>query len=174
MGFFKEQAGSSDRKADPVFLDLRSNVLRLQATDVGKADGSDAIYGVLMETGFAEGCGTFVCLADGTVSLYTSAGGGVIGLGEHESVRNACAQMLSWTNGYAQEFMNASQSASEYPLPKNGAVFFYLLTTGGVYLARCSEAKLSARQDPFSNLFMSCQRVMTEARQVSQRLQGGE
>ena len=111
--------------------------------------------------------------ADGTVSLYTSTGGGVIGAGAHDSVRGACQELLDWTNQYASDFIAASGPAGAFPLPGNGEVLFYLLSTSGVHLARCSGEKLAAQEDPFSNLFAACHSVLTEAREATGRHEKG-
>ena len=42
-----------------------------------------------MELGLAEGTATVMTVADGSVSLYLSSGGGVIGAGEHAAVDDA-------------------------------------------------------------------------------------
>ena len=42
-----------------------------------------------MEMAFPEGAATLVSLADGTTSMYTSTGGGVIGGGAHDAVVQA-------------------------------------------------------------------------------------
>ncbi len=156
-----------------VFADLRAQVLRVQPAHLGmRPDSASPIFGVVMETGYRGGSAAFVCLADGTVSLYTSTGGGVIGAGEHEAVRGACLEMLSWTNQYAREFIEACTAVAEYPLPESGDVFFYLLTTDGVHLAKCTEAALVADQDPFSNLFRSCHMVLTVMRETTEGHRG--
>jgi hypothetical protein len=72
------------------------------------------------------------------------------------------------------ELMGACTPAQEFPLSGPGAVFFYLLTTSGVHLARCTEAKLAAREDPFSNLFPACHVVLAEAREATERQESSE
>ncbi|MHB8971456.1 MAG: hypothetical protein ACYC3X_09105 [Pirellulaceae bacterium] len=40
-------------------------------------------------------------IADGTTSLYLSSGGGIIGAGEHDSVRSPASALLRLTQQYA-------------------------------------------------------------------------
>ena len=175
MALFRKLFSSDQKEPDDVFLGLRAQAMHVKPADLGiGVDEAAPIFGVLMETGYEAGSATFLCLADGTVSLYTSTGGGVIGSGEHEAVRAACLEMLSWTNQYANEFLAAGQPAREYPLPGVGRVFFYLLSTHGVYLAKCSEARLTSDRDPFSDLFKSCHMVLAKAREETESQQTGE
>jgi hypothetical protein len=63
-----------------VYRGLRAQALQLTAAQVGPAD---AVFGVLMETGYPEAVVSLVALSDGTASLYFSNGGGIIGTGGH-------------------------------------------------------------------------------------------
>ena len=169
MGFLGRLLGSSHGEPADVFTHLRAQALNIQPGELGVyAEDSAPIFGVLMETGFRNGSATLACMADGAVSIYTSTGGGTIGAGEHEAVRTVCLQVLAWTNQYADDFIRACRPAKEYPLPRNGEVLFYLLTTRGVYVARCTENKLVKDEDPFSNLFKSCHTVLTAAREATE------
>jgi len=152
-----------------VFLGLRSRALNVTAAALGlESDRQAPIYGVIMETGYPEAVATLVCLGDGTVSLYLSTGGGVIGGGQHESVREAGFEMLSITNRYAQEFISACTPVSTFGLPGTGDVFFYLLANGAVHRTKCREDALAAQSDPFSALFNNCHAVLSEVRKVEE------
>jgi len=49
-----------------------------------------------MDMGMPNGTATMIAVADGTVSLYTSAGRGIIGLGPHEEPRKVVAELLQF------------------------------------------------------------------------------
>ena len=68
---------------------LRTQALTRTARDIGVAPSSahPTVFGILMETGYPEAVATLVVFAEGSTSVYFSGGGGVIGAGEHESVR---------------------------------------------------------------------------------------
>ena len=175
MGVLGRLFGKSPREPDPRFMEMRSQALGVRAEDLNlSVDPESPIYGVIMETGLKEGPFTFLCMADGSVSIYFPNGGGIIGAGEHENVRGACFEMLSLTNKYATDFINACEKASECPLPVNGSVHFHLLTIQGTYTARCSERRLAKEQDPLSSLFNNCHAVMAEAREVSENDRDGQ
>ncbi len=75
---------------------LREMVLGLDAREAGAVPSAELprVWGVIVDWGVGGGIGTFVALADGTSSLYTSGGGGVIGGGGHERVRSANRGLL--------------------------------------------------------------------------------
>jgi hypothetical protein len=133
--------------------ELRSRVLALKDT------------GVLMETAFADGAVySLVVLGDGTVSLYFSTGGGVIGAGQHDRVRRAADAMLS----EASRFRPEAKPAGETPLPGPGNVVFYFLSAGGTLAYSAAESALGGDQDRLSALFHAGHRVITEIRKIEQ------
>lgn len=170
MGLFdKLLGGSRPADNDGVYHKLRSRALNVTSSDLGlEPDPEAPIHAVIMETGYPDAVATFACFRDGTVSLYLSTGGGVIGGGQQESVRNACVEMLSITNQYAQDFLAAGSPVSAFPLPASAEVFFYLITSDGVYQAKCMEDALAEQRDPFSALFNNCHTVMAEVRELEQ------
>ncbi|MGH7468573.1 MAG: hypothetical protein ACRENP_11485 [Longimicrobiales bacterium] len=162
-------ASRSEPPSD-IYVQLRTRVFTVRLEDLGLTPDPNApIHGVVMETGMDDGVATFLCLADGTVSLYLSDGGGVIGAGNHDTVRSAGAETLALTNQCADDFIAACVATSTYPLPDDGQVFFYLLTAQGAYQARCAEADLEERVDPFTALFENCHAVMAEARAIEEQ-----
>jgi len=80
----ESQVTSSDEssaKAAEAMKGLRNRLLTSSAEEVGLS-GKDAeakVWGVLMEVAFPSGVSTIVSIRDGTASLYTSTGGGVLG-----------------------------------------------------------------------------------------------
>jgi hypothetical protein len=169
MGLIGKIFGGRRPPDDDVYSGLRNRALNVTTTELGlEPDRRSPIHAVIMETGYPDAVATFACFRDGTVSLYLSTGGGVIGGGEHQSVRDACVEMLSITNRYAPDFIAACQRASSFPLPNDGEVLFYLATSDGVYLARCNQDALAEQRDPFSALFNNCHAVMSELRELQQ------
>lgn len=169
MGLIGKLFGGSRPPANEAYLGLRTRALAVTTSDLGlPPDPAAPIHAVVMETGYREAVATFACFGDGTVSLYFSTGGGVIGGGQRESVRSACLEMLSLTNKYAKDFLAACERLSTFPLPDTGEVFFYLITADGVYRARGREDALVAQRDPFSALFNNCQAVLSELRKAEE------
>ena len=46
-----------------------------------------------MDTGYPNGTATVVCLVDGTTSLYTSTGGGILGASARRRGRDRCRRL---------------------------------------------------------------------------------
>jgi len=117
MGFIRKLFGGSRPNEAEVYHGLRGQALSVTTAQLGlEPDPKAPIHAVLMETGYPDAVATFACLGDGTVSLYLSNGGGVIGAGQHENVRSACLEMLSLTNKYAKDFIAACQRVSTFSM----------------------------------------------------------
>jgi hypothetical protein len=115
-----------------------------------------------MEMGFAEGVATIATLADGTTSMYTSTGGGVIGGGEHESVTAAARRFLA----EVEQTLEALSSESEPDLPPDGVVSFVALTYSGRRTGGASEDELASMHHPLSRLYAAGQDVITALREA--------
>jgi hypothetical protein len=149
-----------------VFTDLRNQVLSLDPSTMGwSAADSRSVWGVLMETGYPEAIVTLVALVDGTVSLYFSNGGGIIGVGHHEGPRSACEELIA----SAPEFISHARATTEFPLPGEGRTRFYFLTRGGALTVESSEDALGRERSPLSPLFYKAQEVITQVRLVDER-----
>ena len=170
MSLFRNPFTKADPEPDSTYARLRQQVLQVRPEDIGLAPNSEKpIFGIVMETGMGRDVATFVCLTDGTVSLYLSSGGGVIGAGQHESVRSAANEMLDITNEYARDYIAAAAPGARENLPEAGHVHFNLLTYSGVHSVVCEEKALAAHEDPFANLFSNCHAVPTEVREATER-----
>lgn len=145
-----------------VYSGLRSQVLSLDPTAIGVVPSPErsTVWGVLMESTFPGALMTFVCLADGTTSLYLSTGGGIIGAGEHENVAAAGEELLE----IAQSAADDMSLTSSYPPPGDGRVRFYLLTFSGVVAAEADENELGEGRHELSPLFYQAHEVITQVR----------
>jgi hypothetical protein len=147
--------------------ELRSMVLNLNPEEIGLTQESypHPVFGLVMETGFADGSFTLSVLADGTTSLYFSTGGGIIGAGEHESVRKASGRLLST----AQEFHSKAKKVNTFPKPGQGEVIFYFLTFDGVLSYTALENDLGNEKDELSGLFFAAHNVLSEIRKIEEK-----
>jgi hypothetical protein len=80
LGFFSsDKAMGKEYVLADIYRDLRNKVLTLDPSKIGLSSfGSNRVWGVVMETGYTGAVVTLVTIADGTVSLYFSNGGGII------------------------------------------------------------------------------------------------
>jgi hypothetical protein len=156
----------NDSPAD-VYVGLRSQLLTLDPASVGLQASADlpTVWGALMELGYPEGAATIVSLADGTTSMYTSTGGGVIGGGQHEAVAAASMRFLAEAEGTTEGLTDAS---GEPALPANGTVSFVLLGYSGARTGVASEEELASMQHLLSRLYAAGQDVITALREAEE------
>ena len=140
-------------RARALYLDPAS--LRLERTPSG-------LFGLVVEMGFAEGAATLVAIADGTVSIYFSNGGGVIGVGSQLGPRRAAEALLD----EAPRFLKRAEPANAFPPPEPERVRFWFLTFDGVQGAEAGEEELSGTH-PLSRLYSLAQDLLTEIRVIS-------
>ena len=143
---------------------LRDRLLTSSAEQVGLSseDAKAKVWGAMVEVAFAEGVATVVSLRDGTASLYTSTGGGILG---GYSARNEARGFVE----EAEKHLASMKTTKSFPYPKVGTVKFYVLTQEGVYSADVDEEALVSGKHPLAPLFLAGNRVMTGLRNASQR-----
>ncbi len=130
-----------DAPLDPAKMTamLRDGVLAIGPEDIGLTDANcPDVWGVMMELGDAGVVVSLVALVDGSVSVYLSDGGGVIGCGLHPDVRLSAAKMLR----VAEQAVSQCEPTDQYPAPADGEVRFYLLTNQGVLSGTAERTEL--------------------------------
>lgn len=143
------------------YIALRSQVLRLDPAGLQIPEGHWFGASVaLMEITQSAGTASLVAVADGTVSLYTTGGGGMIA-GEHLAVREAAERFLQAAADAAPSMI----ATSEFPLPEPGHVRFHVRTPEGDVTADAAESLLRARRHQLAPLYVAGQDVITELRQ---------
>ena len=164
MGLFDLFGKKKGCEPAEIFLKLREQILSSEPAQAGSLlEPSAPVVGMLMETGHESAVVTLVTMADGTVSLYFSNGGGMIGLGEHEGPRTAALELLR----LAGRFLAKAKAASRFELPSNGTTSFVFLTKMGAYSATALESDLGNGRHSLSPLFHKAQEVITQARLAS-------
>jgi hypothetical protein len=107
---------------------------------------------------------TIVAIADGTVSMYTSPGGGVIGAGEHAAVRGAGDRFRA----VVAETHGLLQHTQTFPLPTEGEVRFHARVGDDRLTAAAPEAQLRTGRHMLSPLYDAGQDLITEIRLTSE------
>jgi hypothetical protein len=141
-------------------------LLRLDPKEAGLAPSAELprVFGVMMETGYPEGSATLGALADGTTSLYTSSGGGIIGGGDHEQVAAATAQFVR----AVESALDLIPPASEQQLPASGRVVIRALTYRGPHAVDLSEDDLGYGRHPLSPVFHAGHEVIAQLRLIDE------
>ena len=77
-------------------VDLRAKLLATTPSDVNIKPSQQLphVWAALLDIGTATGSATVAVVADGTVSMYTSTGGGMIGAGQHQVIHMPAARFL--------------------------------------------------------------------------------
>ena len=145
---------------------LRAQALTRSAEELGLAPGPEHpnVFGILMETGYPEAVATLAVFVEGSTSLYFSSGGGVIGAGEHESVRATHAPFFA----EAEARLGLFSKAAETPLPAVGRVRFFVRTFAGTVTAEADEEDLGEMRHELSRLFHAGHDVITAVRHASE------
>jgi hypothetical protein len=149
------EASSADR-----FHDLRNRVFDLANDDeFARSVGSEIPLAVLLETDLGRASYTLVAAGDGGTSMYFSNGGGLMGAGEHATVREAATNFLHLAMEYLPHFKN-TQSRS---LPTNMKSKFYIIVKGAIFVsADFDETEIET--STLKPLYAQAQEVITQIR----------
>jgi hypothetical protein len=147
--------------------DLRELALSFTPADFGVASAPDRsrVFGALMESTHPEGTATLACFADGATSLYFSGGGGLIGAGEHATVRVAATAFLTSVEAHVFQFA-AAAAESPRPFPPVGSTQFFVHTYSGLLTTVVDDAQLGTDHHPLSTVFAAGQGVITAIREL--------
>lgn len=125
------------------YNDLRA--MALDAVTRGLASSSPEhpdVAGLVADIPASGGFVTIVGLADGTSSMYTSVGGGVIGAGTHAAVASATNAALV----EVQRNLDKFASRDDHALPPEGFVRLHVLTSSASRRADVPESAFWRRE----------------------------
>jgi hypothetical protein len=151
---------AEDAGISPEYAAIRQFLLGMAPEEIGlsRARLGRRAFGVLMETGYAQGTHTLACLSNGTVHNHLSNGMLDQSMSHHDAVRAAAAAFLA----RAEIDHDAASPTRQFPRPAPGRVRFYFL---GAYEIRAYEAEqrsLLDHSDPFSQLYHAGHAVLSE------------
>ncbi|MCW2787289.1 MAG: hypothetical protein JWP74_3806 [Marmoricola sp.] len=154
--------------SDPaaLYAGLRDQVLALDPAAAGLSApfSPTGSWGCVMDTGYPGASVTLVGLSDGTTSLYTSSGFGIIGGGGHEAVVRATLVLLSVLDQHLGEMTPSHENA----LPAEGRTVIRALTTDGPRVFEASEDDLGNYRSVLSPVFHAAQAVISELRAIDE------
>ena len=145
-----------------IYRDMRSMALGLDAAAIRMPEGerwSGALVAA-MEIGLPEATTTVVAIADGSVSMYLSRGGGVVGAGEHAAVRGAAEQFRT----VVAENHGLMARTGVFPPPAVGEVRFHARIGDDRLTGSAQESALRTGRHPLAPLYAAGQDVLTEIR----------
>lgn len=161
-----QQPKKVDPKNNP-YNDLRNMALGATAEQIGVQLPSDKtkIYGIVMDWDLGDGTATLVSFISGDASLYLSSGGGFIGGGGHENVKQAVSAFIN----KAETYLNESQKTENTPLPDKNGLKFYFLTNNGKFVGQEEMKNIENSSSKWLNLFEEANKVITEIRVSSEK-----
>jgi hypothetical protein len=146
--------------------DLRIKVLTTPPSAFGIKPNPEfpRVCSIVMDWPLGTNTITVFSSCTGDASIYSTSTFGVIGGIGHETVRTAAKKFVSVSELHYDEAV----PTKDYPYPKPGRVFFYLVCFDGVRKIDVDEQSLRGEKDKLSELYSAGQRVMTELRRVTQ------
>jgi hypothetical protein len=165
----------TDLAPDPtggsIYDGLRRQVFDL-APDVLGLDGDrlpGGVWGVVLELGLETSTVTVIALADGTTSLYTTGGFGIIGGGAHPQVVVANRKLREAVAARLDAFRPDATEA----LPGPDDLKVRALTGIGRQVADAAQADLVDGNHPLSDVFFAGHHVITRLREIHESAVGG-
>ena len=149
-------------------LDLRAKLLAMSPTDLKlkPTQHLPRVWVALLDWGLRGASATIAVVADGTVSMYTSAGGGMIGAGQHQQIHMPAARFLKTV----EAIVDSLPPATEAPLPREGEAAIVALTYDGMRRGLV-ELKLLSPKDPFARAWVAGQDLITALRELQDTLE---
>ncbi|MCW2922031.1 MAG: hypothetical protein JWL76_1905 [Thermoleophilia bacterium] len=136
-------------------------MLESSASELGFADAGDEPWGVAIDIGFdAEAAATVISLKDGTTSLYTTTGGGIVGGGEHEAVSAASRGLVESAARHVEDVLPRADT----DLPGAGNVTIWLRIGDERFGRTVPEAELMSGESPLATLYATGHGVITQLR----------
>jgi hypothetical protein len=165
---FRRGRRKSPEQSNPL-PELRLRALHANPAELGMAptERFPNVFGVVMDTTYPNGIATLVALADGTTSLYTNTGFGVIGGGSHANVVRAGRALLRAAEEHWARFV---ADDSDDP-PPEGRVTLRLLTYEGRRSLTDYENALGEGRSDVSPIFHAAHAVIAELRQIDETRQ---
>ncbi len=164
--FKKKEPKEIIRQGDEnTYKSMRKMAFNIKPEQLGiNLENDDQVYGSIVDMEVGDGkIASMVCFLDGTASLYFSNGGGIIGAGQHENVREAVGSYLLSVH----QVLPIMKHTDKYDIIlKENHHIFYLFTRIGIYSLDL-DLKESSKSKETHFLFSLSQMVLSEIRNAS-------
>lgn len=155
-----QSENKTDQQENP-FHDLRQMALSATPEQLGLETSDETkVFGIVMDWDLGDGIATVAAYQTGDASMYLSSGGGVIGGGQHDNVRQAVFPYVQ----FGQEFLTKAEKTESTPLPDKDCVRFYLLTNKGIFYSQEKMKNIENENSDWLKLFEEANKVLTELR----------
>lgn len=166
MGWLDGIRAKQPKQPTNPYAGLRRQALTLEAASIGiqPSPAYPQVFVGLMEMGMEGGVASLVVIADGTTSMYWSTGGGIIGAGFHEPVKQPSKMFLAMLERHVKEMADDDPA---HPLPENGMIHLRARTfSGSCLLAAGSSQDFAGKRHPLWQAFYAGNAVITAMRQL--------
>jgi hypothetical protein len=163
---FSRNRRSRETQPADIYAGLRQRILELVPEEAGIAPVPELprVWGLVMDTTYERGGYTLIALADGTTSLYTTTGGGIIGGGEHDQVVTATLTALRVLEAHLDQLPPAVDDT----LPPIDGVTLRALTYDGQRSIIAAEQDLGEGRHPQAEIFHAAHNVISELRRIEE------
>jgi hypothetical protein len=158
---------NDNKKADPnVYFGLRNMVWETKPEQLNlDLKQENEPWAFVLDFGVGDGFASLIIIADGTISLYLSSGGGYIGCGQYESVLKIGNELLKSTTNYLQEF----KKTEDFKLPTGNHSKFYIFTKSGKFCSKEFNPDALVQGTKLYSLFDKANEVITEIRKTQEK-----
>jgi hypothetical protein len=159
----------SQKSGAEVMRELRIKILSASASEMGLKPTPDypRVFTALMDWPLGTNIISVYGSSGGDASIYTTSTFGVIGGIGHETVRNAAHQFVK----IAETHYDDAVLTKDFPYPKPGHIYFYLICFDGVRMIDVEEESLRTSKSKCVDLGNAAQRLITELRLTTEKKQ---
>lgn len=140
-----------------LYTNLRKRALGITADQIESPSSisESKVFGVMIDWELEEGLASLVAYLSGDASIYFSQGGGIIGGGNFENVRNEVFSLLE----VAQGLIEKATKIEEIPFPEKGACRIMLFTKQGFYCLEEKSEELNSTNSKWGSFLSQAKKV---------------
>jgi hypothetical protein len=157
----------SQKSGAEVMRELRIKILSASASEMGLKPTQDypRVFTALMDWPLGTNIISVYGSSGGDASIYTTSTFGVIGGIGHENVRNAAHKFVK----IAETHYDDAVPTKDFPYPKSGHIYFYLVCFDGVRTIDVEEESLRTGKSKFSDLGNAAQNLIGQLRMITEK-----
>jgi hypothetical protein len=163
------QTNNPTEKNAEMMCQLRLKILTTSASEAGLKPTQDypRVFNALMDWPLGTNIISVYGSCTGDASIYTTSTFGVLGGIGHETVRNAAHQFVK----IAETHYGDAAPIKDFPYPKPGHIYFYLVCFDGVRMIDVTEESMRTGKTKCLDLGNAAQQLITELRLVIEKKQ---
>jgi hypothetical protein len=167
LGVMSQTNNPSTKSPAELMREMRMKILTTPPSQMGLKPSKDypRVTTTLMDWPLGTNVITVYGSCTGDASIYTTATFGVIGGFGHEPVRQAAYELVK----ISERHCDTAVSTKDFPYPKPGHIYFYLVCYDNVRKIEVDEDSLKNGASKYSDLGAAAQKLITELRQIVQK-----